>query len=167
MSIITTMTLNSFGQKIKESTYDKFLKKYRIATTDVTIDMKFSSVLTVSIRSVDTSIFIKFSGRGYSVGVVGAQDFAIFLFTNDSTLELKSKGLQTYERNGGVNGTDIVFYYEYCAKLSDIEKLSNSTTASIRIYSDQHYSDIEIKPKKSELINKLCQLFIREYNKIQ
>lgn len=167
LTIIASLSINAFGQKIKESTYDKFLKKRRIETTAVTIDMKLASVLTVSIRSFDTSIFIKFSGRGYSVGIVGEDDIAILLFTNDSTLKLKSKGLQTYERNGGANGLDKVFYYEYLASLSDIEKLSNSKTASIRINSDQHYTDIDITQKKRDLINKLCQIFIKEYNETQ
>jgi hypothetical protein len=165
--LFNLLTLFTFGQKIVENSFDKFLKVNRIKTSDLTIDMKFSSVLTLSIRSVDTNIFLKLSGRGYPIGIVGDNDDVVILLANDSTISLKSKGLQTYERNGGLNNLDKVFHYEYLIQISQIESLCGIELTSIRINSGQSYHDIEINRKMHESIKKLFKVFFSEYMKSQ
>jgi hypothetical protein len=163
--LLSTVSLTLSSQKIIESGFDKFLKKNRIETNAIILDMKLSTVLTMSIRSIDSDILVKFSGRGYPISIIGDQEKIILLLDNDSTIELKSKGVQTYDRNGGANGLDKVFHYEYRTNENVIERLSVSKLSGVRIYFLENYSDIDIKTKKSELVNKLCNVFLQEYKK--
>ena len=147
------------SQKIKKSEYDKFSKAYRIETNDVAVVRQFSKGLSLGLRSIDSVIFLRVSGYGSSTGVVGEGDLLIFLLSNDSTIEVRSKGIQSYTIGQYQNS----FTHEYYIMLDAILTLISGNVVGIRIYNSDGYTDMEVSPENSEEINNVCMLFAQEY----
>lgn len=156
--LLLLLPMLSFSQKIKVSEKDKFNKQYRIETNKVILKMGMTQGLSMSIRSVDTSILIGLQGYSIVSGGVNTDSKTIFLLSDESTLTIYSKDLQF--TNGGAGKME----FEYKATLDIIEKLATAKVVSIRFHGSSTYTDIEIKDTNSKNINRLCSVFLKEYN---
>ncbi len=94
---IFLLPLISFSQKIKVNEYDKFLKKRRVESFPLTIKTDPRMKMAISFGSVGSSLYLQLNGSGLGASVIGEDDQLILLLDNDSTIIVKSKGLQTYD----------------------------------------------------------------------
>lgn len=149
----------AFSQKIKKSEYDKFVKKYRIETNFVAVKQGLSNGLSLGIRSIDTTLFLVVAGYGRSSGVVAKNNKLILLLSDDNTIEVLSKDIQSYNIGQYQNS----FLHEYYISSSAIKNLQTATVKSLRIYNSDGYVDIDIKSDDAKDINQLSAVFYREF----
>lgn len=146
----------SNSQKLKVNEVDKFTKKKTLKTNDGTLKMGFSEVLTFNIRTVDSTVFIMFLGAGPGAEVIGAEDNVILLLNDQSTITLKSTGIQTYipER------TQNKFHHQYYSSIGDLKKLKESKVLSVRKYTPKGYNDMDVPEKNQDVLSKYAALIL-------
>ncbi len=156
---ILFLPLISFSQKIKVNEYDKFLKKRRVESIPLTIKTEPKIKMAISFGSIGTSFYLQLSGAGLGATVIGEEDQLILLLDNDSTITLKSKGLQTYD----VSATPNTYKHEYVFTLTDLEKLSRHNLRALRKYHSNDFEDVYIPKENYDKVKKLSTLFIEEF----
>ena len=97
--------------------------------------------------------------QGEMAGVIGADSEFIFLLDNDSTVSLKSKGVQGCEVGDGKKWAT----HEYYITLDNLTQLLLHKTKSIRKYLSDGYVDNAFKDSWNEDFNNLMKVFLREY----
>lgn len=153
--------LSVSGQSITKSEIDKFTKAKRVQTSKELLLSKLKNGMWVSIRSVDTTYFINFSGYGNGADVIGERDAIIFLFENESTLTIHPTGIQSYD----VGRQQNTYSHQYYITSDGLQQLSTHKVKSIRKYSSSHYNDIEIPEKHNDVMMNLSKIFIEEITK--
>jgi hypothetical protein len=148
------------AQKIKTSEYDKFLKVYRIQTSYATLKMGLMKALSATLRSVDTTIFITIYGSGNYV--VGEGTPLIFLFQDDATLSVKSKGIQASRISEYTNFAFEYYIYEHQVKL-----LKEKMIKGVRLYDTNSYKDYDIDRDYADNMQKLASVFLKEFEKVK
>lgn len=152
---ISALCISGYSQKIKVDQYDKFLKKRRIETNKVNLKQGLSCGTAIGLRAIDTTNFLQFYGYGCGCGVIGATDKFMFLMQDEETIEVVSKGLQSYS----INQYNNVFNYEYYITDEQIAKLSDKKAKSIRVYWSSHYNDFDVSASDQSSLMKLFQVF--------
>ncbi len=146
------------AQRIKDSSFDKFIKEYRISTSKSTLTMKMGKGLSIAFRSVGNSILLQLDGYGYIKTGVNTGDEAIFLLDDDSTIKANSKGLQfTKPYKYGE-----YFNFEYDITEEAVEALCTAKPVGLRLYYT-NYTDIELDAKDAAKINEMAKVFLAEY----
>jgi TonB family protein len=153
------LPLISFSQKIKVNEYDKFLKKRKIESFPLTIKTDPKIKMAISFGAIDSSLYLQLNGAGLGANVIGEDDLLILLLDNDSTINIKSKGLQTYD----VSKTPNTYKHEYVLTLEDLEKLSRYNMQALRKYHANEFEDIYIPKENFDKVKKLSALFIEEF----
>lgn len=161
--LLLFIPLFSMAQKVKVSEYDKFIKQYRIETNQVALKWGMSSGVSVGLRSVNNTIFLKLEGLNYVRTGVAENGQLIFLTNTDSTITAYSKELQFTSRNQHGEG----FSFEYKIDLASLKKLQTATITGMRIYGTGGYQDVELKDKHSQNINDLVTTFLNEFESKQ
>jgi hypothetical protein len=158
---LTALTLSASAQKIKKSEIDKFTKEKRIETSDVILKLGMSQSMGARIRSVGNSYFIIFSGTGPGSGVIGSDDTMLFLLDNDSTITVKSTGIQDYQ----IYKYNSSYSHQYSIDPSQIQTISQHRVKSLRKYTAKGYIDFDLPEKKQGELEELCKVFLVELNK--
>lgn len=154
-----------FGQSIKKDEFDKFLKKRTIETSSSMIYANYliGEDMTISFRAVDSSYYVYVGGAGKAVGVVGKNDYFIFLLDNDSVVKILPTGIQDYKVNSAVIGTSVVnsktYSHCYAIDLADLDQLKLHRIKKVRVYYNDVYDELDIKGKRSIDFQKLVELF--------
>jgi hypothetical protein len=151
------------GQRIIENKIDKFDKVRRIETDRIFVRQGLSCGLGFKLRSVDDSYYIIASGYACAVGVVGAHDQMQILLDNDSTLTVKSTGLQSYD----VSGAQKSYSHQYSITKADLEALAAFKIKSVRRYFNSNYQDIDISGGSTEKLKRLSTVFLNAVNQKQ
>lgn len=150
----------AIGQKIKVNEYDKFLKQRRIETSAVTLKAGANVGMSVSFKSLGTNYIAILSGYGEAASTIGLDDQAIFLLDNDSTVIIKSTGVQVYEM--GAPGKQNTFNHEYGVSIPALEAFSKHDIKSVRKYTFKGYVNMDIAPKNQDALKNLSSLFLSQ-----
>ncbi|HVG40309.1 MAG TPA: hypothetical protein VM888_01765, partial [Chitinophagaceae bacterium] len=122
--ILFLFPLIGISQKIKLNEYDKFLKQRRIETSTTTLKAGAAEGMSVSLKSLGNNYIMVLSGYGEAASTIGLDDQTIFLLENDSTVTIKSTGVQVYEI--GAPGKQNTYKHEYAVSLNDLETLGRN-----------------------------------------
>jgi len=148
-----------FSQKIKVNEYDKFLKKRRVESIPLTIKTDAKMKMAVSFSAIGSSFYLQLSGAGVGAYVIGEDDKLILLLDNDSTIIIKSTGLQTYD----VTKTPSTYKHEYGLTLEDVEKLTKHNLQALRKYHANEFEDVYVPRENYDKVKKLSTNFIEEF----
>src|SRR5690242_17206026 len=118
----------SYAQKLKVNEYDKFIKQRRIEVEPMPIFANDKANLSLSYLATGTSLFTSLNGLGWGATTVDADNEVIFLFSNDSTVTIKSTSLQTSQ----VTSDGIAYKHLYKMTVPDIENLSRYQIVGLR-----------------------------------
>ena len=152
-----------FAQKIKVSEYDKFIRQTRIEAEPVTLLSTEKSNVAFTLSSTGNNLYVVLSGYGWGASAVDADQQAIFLFSNDSTVSLRSVGLQSYEL-GPVRNT---YTHKYVLPMSAVEALGQYELVGIRKYNMNDFSDMKVAHETAARIRKSSALFMDELKKFK
>jgi TonB family protein len=159
--ILLSLPFISLAQKVKINEYDKFIKQRRIEMEPVTIMATSSAKISLTYNCIGSTFYVLMNGFGWGVSSISAENELIFLLSNDSTLTLRSTGVQMYEV-GMPNNT---FKHKYFISLPEIEALSRNELVGIRKYTVQDHADMKVIKQYTPSVKKLSSLFIEELKK--
>ena len=159
--LLLLMPLFSSAQKIRINEVDKFIKQKRIETFPLTLLSSSNIKLAVTLSSVGSAVYIQLSGSGLGANRIEAHDKVIFLFENDSTVTVMSKGYQNFE----IGVTTNSYKHSYILSIPDLLKLSRHNLQALRKYHSEEFDDIYISKEGGELFKKLTDVFIGELMK--
>lgn len=160
--VLISLPVMAFSQKIKKSEVDKFTKQKRIETSSELIRSGFTDVVAVSLRAVDTTCFINLLVTNWSIGVIGSDSPIMFLLDNGETVTAMSTGIQSYKIS---NASTKSFDHQYKISKEGLEKLAAHKLKSIRRYTTENYSDLDIKERMQDRLKDLSAVFLEELNK--
>lgn len=155
------LPLLSSAQKIRINEIDKFIKQKRIETFPLTLLSSSNIKLAVTLSAVGSSVYVQLSGSGLGAHRIEEHDKVIFLFDNDSTVTVRSKGYQNFEIGITVNS----YKHSYIVTIPELMKLSQYNLQALRKYHSEEYDDIYISSEGSEQFKKLTAIFISELAK--
>ncbi|HUC81344.1 MAG TPA: hypothetical protein VMR70_10535 [Flavisolibacter sp.] len=147
-----------FGQGVKVSLYDNFIKKHRIELEPVVLHAAANGKLAVTFSSVASELFLQLSGTEWGAATINSGDEMIFLFTNDSTLTVRSTGLQSFEP--GLNKN--TYKHQYALSQDQLKAFSQYEIAAIRKYSFKDFFDLQIQKGFRGRLQKPSDLFVEE-----
>ena len=150
-----------FGQGVKVSLYDNFIKKHRIELEPVLLHSATNGKLSVTFSSAASDLFLQVSGTEWGAATINDGDAMIFLFTNDSTVTVKSTGLQSFE--SGLNKN--TYKHQYALSIDHLKAFSEFELAAVRKYSFTDFFDLQIQKSFRSKLQKSCELFLEELKK--
>ena len=159
--ILLILPVVSGAQKIKINEYDKFLKQRKVETFPLTIQQGKNTKTDLALRSDSVSFSLQLSGTIASTNIIGENEQVIFLFDNDSTVTLKSSGLQSYE----MGQNSYAYIHNYILTIPDLVKLSTYNLQALREYDSKDFSDVVIPENNREKIKGIKQLVYRRIKK--
>ena len=148
----------SYCQKIDKVEIDKFTGQKRILTKKIILYEVFTKGLYIYIRTVDSTVFIRFYGN-VGVGVVGPLDATTFLFSDKTTSDVLPTSLQSYDTDP--QG----FSQQYYFSKSQLQLLAEKNIISVRRTYNDTYIDIDVKEKHANKIKELAKLVLNELSK--
>lgn len=151
----------SIAQKVKVNEYDKFIKQRRIEMEPVTIMATSDAKISLTYNCIGSTFYVMLSGFGWGVSSISAENELIFLLANDSTVTVRSTGVQMYE----VGMPHNTFKHKYIISLPEIEALSRNELVGVRKYTVQDQADMKVIKQYTASIKKLSSLFIEELKK--
>lgn len=153
----------SFGysQKLKVNEYDKFIKQRRVEVEPLPVLATIKANISLGFLATGTTLFTSLNGFGWGASTIDAGNEIIFLFSNDSTVIVKSTSLQTYEATASGNNYKHIYYLTAPA----LEALSRYQLVGIRKYGFNNYNDLQVSKSNADKIKKLSALFMDELKK--
>lgn len=116
--------------------------------------------LSLGFVAWDSQAYIELSGAGWGASTIGLGNEAIFLFSNDVTVTVKSIEVQTFDAGSNT------YKHRYAINPADVENLSKYNLIGIRKYSFRDFSDIAVPRQKSDPIKNLSAAFLKELPKL-
>ena len=104
----------------------------------------------------EANAYIELSGSGWGAATINVGNEAIFLFSNDSTITVKSMEVQSFE-----SGSE-TYKHRYAINTDDVKMLSRFELIGIRKYNFRDFSDIAIPRPKIAPIKNLSYAFLTE-----
>jgi TonB family protein len=163
-ALLFVFPIAGFSQKVKVNEYDKFIKQRRIELEPLTILSSTKSKVSLSFNSTASTFYVQLSGYGWGASTIDANQEVIFLFSNDSTVTVKSTSMQTYDP-GSIYNSYNSYSHQYFITLADIEALSRNELVGIRKYSLKDFSDLKVSGEYTARIKRLSSLFLEELKK--
>lgn len=160
-SVLICVPVFTFSQSVKVNVYDKFIRQQRIELEPLIIQSGNNSKVALSFSSIASTFYLQLSGAGWGASTIDVDNPVIFLFSNDSTVTLRSTSLQTYEP-GLAQST---YSHQYYIAPTDIQAFSQYDLVGIRKYSFKDFTDLSIPRETAPKIKGLGALFIRELKK--
>ena len=127
----------------------------------VTVMATSDAKISLTYNCIGSTFYVLLSGYGWGVSSVSAENELIFLLSNDSTVTVRSTGVQMYE----VGMPHNTFKHKYFIDLPEIEALSRNELIGIRKYTVQDQADMKVIKQYTASIKKLSSLFIEELKK--
>lgn len=158
LAVLFLLPLAGLCQKIKQNEFDRFIKQRKIETSVSNLKSASGTQLNASLQSVGPKFFVLLTGHGIGASTVGVDDQAIILLANDSTVTLRSIGIQSFEIVKDQN----TYKHQYTITLPELERLSRHNAIGIRKYDFKGFVNIEIPQKKQAELKKLSSLLIKE-----
>lgn len=149
------------AQRIVLQELDASLKKRLFETSYTLLRDDKDADMELRLKAVGHSFFVVVKGQGLGAATIQANDIAIFLLDNDSTVKATSIAAQTYE----VVKEKPVYTHEYSIPVRGLELLSQHSLKAIRKYSIKGYTDIDIPLQYQSDLRKSTLLFLSELAK--
>lgn len=146
------------AQKIKMNGFDKFIQKRRVETFPITLKSGPAIQMSISFASIGAALYVQLSGTGIGTNIVSPDDQVIFLLDNDSTVTVKSTGLQTVDFTTATSS----YKHNYLLSLPDLERLGEHGWQALRKYHSEKFDDVYVTQEAGEKARKLTELFIEE-----
>lgn len=160
-ALLFLLPLFCFSQNVRVNVYDKFLKKHRIELEPVTIFLPGKGKVAIGYTSVASALYVEVSGSGWGATTIDAGNELIFLFSNDSTVIVRSTALQTFEP--GIRQS--TYKHQYSITQADLEALSRYELIGLRKYSFKDFSDISLPRENAAKVRSRSVLFLAELKK--
>jgi|GEM_PF-474496 len=160
--LILTPALN-FAQKIKVNEYDRFIKQNRIESEPLPVLSSDNAKVFLTFNALGSGLYLEVSGYGWGNSAVDEGQEMIFLFSNDSTVMVKSTALQTFEVLSSTFHS--TYKHTYFIKVSDIKTLSENDLVGIRKYGLADYKDLKVSPENALKLKRSSALFLAELKK--
>lgn len=148
-------------QKLKINEYDKFIKQRRVEVEPVLLLSAGKANVSMSFAATGSSLYFLLSGTGWGASAIDSGNEVIFLLSNDSTVALKSTGLQTCE----ITASGSSYKHKYFISADDLKLLSQYDLVGLRKYSFRDYNDLIVAKPQADKIKKLSALFTDELKK--
>jgi len=163
--LILLFLIPVFGisQKIKINEYDRFLKQRRIEAEPVPILFSPKAKVYLTYIGLGSVAYVQVSGYGWGAAAIDEGQEMVLLFSNDSTVAVKSTALQTFEV---ISSTfENTYKHNYFIKIPDIRSLSQYDLVGIRKYGLGDYNDLKVSKEDALRIKKSGSLFLEELQK--
>lgn len=118
--------------------------------------------LSFDFSAIGSSMFLNLNGSGWGASTVDAGNELILLFSNDSTVTLRSPSLQSFESGEVANK----YSHRYVLTTSDLLALSNYVLTGLRKYSFNSFADLRVARENGERLRKLSLRFASELKKV-
>jgi hypothetical protein len=151
------LTAAAYSQGNIKTEIDKFTKEKRVQTEDVVINLTDEARLAVQLRSVGDSCFIIFVGYGHGPEIISPSSRAMILLGNDSTIQVTSTGLQSYERNYSTKS----YRHQYSISKGQLQQMAGSPLKAVRRYGVDSYVDIDISEGNRQKLQELIKEFLK------
>ncbi|MDQ3843289.1 MAG: hypothetical protein M3342_04660, partial [Bacteroidota bacterium] len=151
----------AIAQKVKVNEYDKFIKQRRIELEPLSIISSRTANIALTFKAIGPDFYLLLSGFGWGASTIDDNNQVIFLLSNDSTVTLRSTGIQSYIVGVPYNS----YKHQYFVTLPDLEELSRYDIVGIRKYSFNDFNDITLSKENAVRIKKSSSVFIEELKK--
>ncbi|MBD0277939.1 MAG: hypothetical protein ICV81_08245 [Flavisolibacter sp.] len=151
----------AIAQKVKVNEYDKFIKQRRIELEPLSIISSRTANIALTFKAIGPDFYLLLSGFGWGASTIDDNNQVIFLLSNDSTVTLRSTGIQSYIVGVPYNS----YKHQYFVTLPDLEELSRYDIVGIRKYSFNDFDDITLSKENAVRIKKSSFVFIEELKK--
>ena len=158
--ILSTISFQSFSQKLVKNEYDNFNKSFRMETNEIKGFSKNQyNRMSYYLRSADTLIFLNIGCFDYNKFVVYPTDETTLLLSDSSTIHIYPTSTQSsnYEKIGNMYWE--VFSFQYSLNRNDLKTCSEKSIIGIRISYNNKYIDYYLKEKLSEKLKELFSFF--------
>lgn len=155
------MPLFGLCQKLKINEFDKFTRQRRVEVEPVLLLSAGKANVSMSLAAAGSSLYFWLNGTGWGASTIDAGNEVIFLFSNDSTLAIKSTGLQTCEFTAAGSS----YKHKYFISADDLKLLTQYNLVGIRKYGFKDFNDLHVSKTQAEKIKKLSVLFVEELRK--
>lgn len=153
-----------FSQSVKVNQFDKFLKKQRLEFSPVVVSgLANNNRLSLTYSALAPELYLTLEGTGWGAFTIDAGNELLLLFSNDSTIRLKSPSLQSFEPSLTHNS----YKHQYVISRSQVEALSMYDLTSIRKYSFNNFSDVGLPKSNVAKIKQMSQAFLTELKKLK
>lgn len=149
----------SAAQKLKVNEYDRFTKMRRVEVEPLKIYSSGQSNVSLAYSASGPVLSLQLSGVGWGASAIDEGQELIFLFSNDSTVAVRSTEVQTSEMNASFQPS---FKHSYFVKLPDLRFMSENEVVGIRKYGLGNHFDLKVTKDNAERIRKLSALFLEE-----
>lgn len=164
MKLLLTLTLLLpifvHAQRMKRNEIDKFTKQPVIVTGTEVLRQNANTSLAVSLKAEGAKLFVVLSGYGQAATTVSAEDAAIFLLANDSTVTVKSTALQTLELG---KNNKYSYSHQYGITQPQLEMLGRTNLRSVRKYHFKGYADVAVPDRNGDKLRRLAAGFLKAY----
>jgi hypothetical protein len=158
LAILLFCSVAASAQGIKTSEYDSITKTRHIETTAKWVNKGLGGGFAIALKLQDNALLVELSVFPAFEGLMSAGDPLMFQLDNDSMIVAQAKGTQLRSKNYKVP-------YEYYITLKDIKTLRQLPTKAVRFYSAGGYKDNKIAVQDQKDIQKVCEVFLQEYEK--
>lgn len=159
--LLMLLPLLSLAQKVKINEYDKFIRQRRIEMEPIPVLASSNASISLTYNCIGSTFYVLLSGHGWGVSSVSPENELIFLLANDSTVKVRSTGVQMYEIGMPHN----TFRHKYFISLADLETLSRHDVMGIRKYAVQDFAEMKVASQYAAPVKKLSSMFIQELKK--
>jgi TonB family protein len=157
--LFVLMPVFCLSQKIKINEYDRYTKKRRIELEPMRIVSNDKSTAYLSFIAHGSVLYAQISGYGWGASAVDQNQEMIMLFSNDSTVKLRSTDVQTTEVNASFQNT---YKHNYFATVHDLQFLRDYEVVGIRKYGLGDFYDIKVSKEGAARIKQLSTVFLNQ-----
>jgi hypothetical protein len=150
----------TLSQKLKINEFDRFTKQRHIELEPLLILSSPKANVYMTYNAIGSTLTVQFSGFGWGAFTIDPGEEAIFLFSNDTTITVKSVALQTYEI--ALTSLQNTYKHSYFIKPVDIKFMAEHDLIGIRKYSSGTHADMKLTKERAERIKRLSALFLEE-----
>ena len=159
--LMLLLPLGIFAQKVKVNEYDKFIKQRRIELEPLPIMSTDKVQVRLTYTSIGSNFYVLLSGYGWGAFSIDSDNEMIFLLANDSTVTVKSTGIQMTD----ISGPNLSYKHRYAIKPSDLDILSKNEIVGIRKYGVNNFTDLKMSKAPAQMLQVMSSLFVDELKK--
>lgn len=161
--LLLIMPLLGSAQGVKRNQYDVFLKKQTVELEPVSLIADAANRLSVVFFSESPDLYVQVRGSGWGATTIDEGDELQFLFSNDSTVSVKSAGLQSFEPGPGRS----TYRHQYRITQAAVQALSRFELVGLRKFSFKESSELRIPRDQRGKMQAAGALFLAELRKAE
>jgi hypothetical protein len=153
--------LFAIAQNLKQNEVDTATQKKLMETYPVTLIEASDVRMDATLKAADTAFLLQLAGWGIGASTVVANDPAIFLLDNDSTVTVQSTTIQGYNDADSVK----TYKHDYTIGQEGLEMLSRHRVVAVRKYSVIGHEDIYLGERDGANLRSLFAIFLAQLGK--